>query len=192
MAMGKTSSAALVATFVALIIGSNFALADLPNVKLLDTLVFVSAFLFGFRIGAYVAILSELTWTVVSPWGFGGAITPFLVIGELLYAFAGWLSARVWRGVRPMSTNSLFMGSLLAICAFIWDIETNLGTAIIASWPNITFEKIIAWQISGIPFMLVHELSDFALGSFLAPLIILYIPRVARTYYKINPGVERT
>jgi hypothetical protein len=180
--MRRAREVAIVAGFSALIVGSNFALAEIPNVKLLDTLVFVSAFLFGFRIGASVAVVSELTWSFVSPWGIAGPITPFLVVGELIYSAAGWAASKVWGGdVRPISKRNLFIGSILAISAFIWDVETNLGTALLAFWPNITLSKIAATELYGAPFMLFHELSDFMLGALVAPVIILLLARVSKS-----------
>src|SRR5438132_13200066 len=88
-------SLAIVAAFSGLIVGSNLFLADLPDVKLLDTLVFVAAFLFGSRFRASVALVSELAWSFVSPWGIAGYVTPVLVLGEFAYARAGWPASRV-------------------------------------------------------------------------------------------------
>ena len=179
--MGAARNVATVAAFSALIVGSNFPLAEIPNVKLLDTLVFVSAFVFGFRMGASVAIISELAWSFVSPWGIAGAITPFLVAGELIYAAAGWAASRLWReDIRFLSKRNLFIGSVLAISAFIWDVETNLGTALIAFWPNVTLSKIAITELYGVPFMLFHELSDFLLGTLFAPVVISLLARLAK------------
>lgn len=176
----RSQSLAVVPIFTAMIVGSNFALAQFPNVKLLDTLVFVASFTFGFGTGAAVAVLSETIWSFVSPWGIGGAITPFLVGGELLFAAAGWGASKAWGGGRGLHWGrNVLIGSLLAISAFLWDLETNVGTALLASWPDITFARILAYEIAGIPFMLFHELSDFALGTFFAPLIMLLVPRFA-------------
>ncbi len=179
--MQTARNLAVIAAFSGLIVGSNLALADLPDVKLLDTLVFVAAFLFGFRIGGSVAVVSELAWSFISPWGIAGYITPFLVLGELIYALAGWAASRVWSGhVRPGSVDGLFIGAVLAICAFAWDIETNLGTALIAFGQGLTLERVISTELLGTPFMLFHELSDFLLGAYFAPFVILLVPRVLR------------
>jgi hypothetical protein len=178
--MLKTREVAVVAVFSAVIVGTNFALTDLLNVKLMDTLVFVAAFVYGFRIGALVGITSELVWGAVSPFGFGGYIIPFLVLGELLYAAAGSITAIVWKdNPHFFSAANLAIGSIMTICAFIWDFETNLVTALIAYWPNLTIQKIIYTEfVTGGLFMIFHELSDFLLGAFVAPLIIVYLIRL--------------
>jgi hypothetical protein len=187
--MQTSRTVAIISVFTALIISSNFALASIPNVKLMDTIVFTSAFLFGFRSGAYIAILSALIWGVVSPWGFGGYIIPFLVFGELVYALAGWWASKVWGSeVSRLSIRNFYLGAVIAISTFIWDFETNVGTAIIAFWPQITIEKILATQLFGSLFMFFHVSSNFLLGSFLAPLLIFYLTRTLspRQFQKIE------
>lgn len=169
----------IVAIFSSLIIATDFALTPVLNVKLMDTLVFASAYAFGFKIGAYVAVISELVWSFVSPYGVAGYIMPFLIGGELLFAFAGYAASKLWGGpkdLKEFSEKNIFFGAILAICAFVWDLETNIGTALIAG--AHTWEGFLAWEISGIPFMIPHELSDFALGAILAPIVIAYFYRV--------------
>ncbi|HME18119.1 MAG TPA: hypothetical protein VKF15_00085 [Nitrososphaerales archaeon] len=176
--MRRTSTVAVVAAFSALAVGSDFALAPYVNVKLMDTMVFVVAFLFGFRAGAGVAVVSETAWSFVSPWGAAGAITPFLVGGELLFAVAGWWSSRTWRDrSKPLSTHALFIGALMLVCAFLWDFETNAATALLAYWPALTLGKLLLTEGSGLPFALIHEVADFLLGMVVAPVAILAVPK---------------
>ncbi len=166
--------------FTSLILASNFALTAALNIKLEDTLVFSAAFAFGFRIGASVAILSELIWSLASPYGFGGYIIPFLVLGELLFVLAGSFASRVWRrqDLSFFSLQNFFFGGILSICAFVWDFETNLATGLLVLWPSlITMPRLLGFEIAGLPFMIPHELSDFLLGSLLAPVIIVYFWR---------------
>jgi len=174
----KSQSVAIVTVFTALIVGSDYALAGVANVKLLDSLVFLAAYLFGFRIGASVAILSESIWAYATPWGSPGPIAPFLVAGEVIYAVAGSAASRIWAresGLR--SGKSVALGGLLAICAFIWDLETELGTALIIYWPTVTIENYVRTVGIGLPFTLAHEVSDFLFGMLLVPMLILMIPR---------------
>jgi uncharacterized membrane protein len=177
----KTKDLALVAAFTALAVASDFALADIPNVKLVDPIVFSVAFVFGLEMGVYVGALSELVWGILSPYGFGGYIIPFLVGGEVLYALAGWAAAKLWAGEDSrMSTRNLYFGAALALCAFLWDLETNAGTALLSFWPSLTIQKLLATEALGIPFMVSHEVSDLLTGAVLAPLIIFYASRLAR------------
>ena len=69
---------------------------------------------------------------------------------------------------------------MLAICAFVWDLETNAGTAMLEFWPSLTPQKLLATYVVGSPFMLAHELSDLATGAVLVPFIIFYASRLAK------------
>ena len=182
--MHHTKDLTIVAVFTSLIIASDYALAPAFNVKLVDTFVFSSAYSFGFRIGAYIAILSELVWGVISPNGFGGLIIPFLVVGEVLYAFAGYSASKIWRlnEVRALSPKNLFFGATLAICAFFWDLETNLASGLL--YGAHTFIQFLPVLLAGIPFAIAHELSDFALGATLVPIVILYFSRHSNQFRK--------
>lgn len=177
--MRPTEWVAVVAVFSSLIVGSDFALTPLINVKLLDTLVFVVAFVFGFRAGGAVAVISETVWGFVSPWGSAGPILPFLVGGELLFAFAGYAASRAWGGpnFRALSLENSFLGAVLAICAFVWDFETNIATGLLAGATSLP--GLMSYEVAGVLFMIPHELSDFVLGSTLAPVVIAYSARIA-------------
>ncbi len=171
----NTRGLALVGAFTALAVASDFALVDIPNVKLVDPIVFSVAFVFGLEMGVYVGVMSEVIWGLLSPYGFGGYIIPFLVAGEVVYALAGWGASRIWRGQSArLSPRNLYLGAVLALCAFLWDIETNAGSALVAFWPGVTVQKLLTTEVLGVPFMMAHELSDLVTGAILAPLIIFY------------------
>ncbi|MDA4124951.1 MAG: hypothetical protein OK438_05825 [Thaumarchaeota archaeon] len=190
--MSDTRTLAVIPVFAALIVGSDLVLAGIPNVKLVDTLVFVSAYVYGFRVGASVGILSEFLWAYLSPWGMPGYIAPFLIAGEVVYALAGFLAAKFWKGSPGVpSGKSIFIGSILVLCAFFWDLETNLATALVQFWPTVTLAHVAATLVSGIPFMLSHEVSDFMFGMVFAPVIILLIPRLMARTQRIGFGTIR-
>ncbi|QQG48130.1 MAG: hypothetical protein HY247_05075 [archaeon] len=176
--MRRAQDVAVVGIFSALVVGSDFALYPLYGIKLMDTLVFFVAFAFGARASVGVAVISETTWSYVSPIGAAGVITPFLVGGELLFVLAGWWASKAW-GDRSklLSPNAIFIGALMLICAFVWDFETNAATALIAGWPTVTLQSVGAWELSGIPFAVVHEAADFVLGMVLIPAILMVVPR---------------
>jgi hypothetical protein len=173
----KTNTIAVISIFTAMVVGSDLALSGVSNVKLLDTLVFVSAYVFGFRVGASVGILSETIWSFVSPVGIAGAMTPFLVGGEILFAVAGWAASRLWgTEFRIASPYPVFIGALLAICAFAWDAETNAATALLGNTNLLVtmFGPLTLW------FTTAHEVSDFVFGSLVAPASIVLIPKVLK------------
>jgi len=174
---------AVVAVFSAVIVASDFALVGFANIKLMDTIVFLVAFVFGFKQGAAVAVVSETVWSIVSPWGPAGAVAPFLIAGELLFAVAGWGASKVWGTEKAgLSPTAIFIGATLAICAFVWDFETNAASALLWYWPKLTLGEVLGYELAGFvfPTPLAHELWDFALGTFMAPAAMLAAARVRR------------
>ena len=49
----------IVAVFTALSLATDYAMTGFQNIKVMDTLVFLAAFLFGFRLGIGVALLNR-------------------------------------------------------------------------------------------------------------------------------------
>ncbi len=188
MATVPARQISIIAIFTSLVIASDFALAPALNVKLMDAIVFASAYAFGFRTGAAIAILSEFIWSIVTPYGLFFPIIPFLVAGELLFVTAGYLASKIWKieNLSSLSVNGLFLGATLAICAFVWDFETNIATGLIALWPRENLWGLLAFEISGIPFMIPHELSDFILGAGLVPIIVMCSKRMTRINHRAD------
>ncbi|MGI0080783.1 MAG: hypothetical protein ACRECH_14320 [Nitrososphaerales archaeon] len=171
--MSGTRTISIVAIFTSLIIATDFGLAQFPNVKLEDTLIFSSAYAFGWKIGLGVAVLSELIWGIASPYGFGGAVIPFLVVGETVYVAGGAIASRIWgREIKKISIQNFFFGAIVAICAFLFDIETNVFTSVVGTG-HLTLIGALATVATGAWFMVAHELADFVLGAYLAPVAIV-------------------
>lgn len=82
----------LVAVFAALSLASNYAMIGIVNVKLMDTLVFLAAFLFGLRIGVGVAVVSWGVYGFINPYGADDLVLlSFLIAGECFYAITGFV-----------------------------------------------------------------------------------------------------
>ena len=180
--MSLTRSAAAIAVLTAVIVGSNLALADLPNVKLDAAVIFLTTIVFGVYAGASVAVLSELIWSQVSPWGVSGAyLLPFLISAELLYVAAGLVARRALKGRWDTARGSgaLFAG-LLVIFTFIWDVWTNLGTAILIT--NLSPGAILFVEFNPftLAFNITHELSNLVLGAAFVPATLILLPKVAK------------
>jgi hypothetical protein len=174
--------AATVAVLTALIVGSNLALSGLPNVKLDAAIIFMTTIIFGAYAGASVAVLSELTWSQVSPWGDSGAyLLPFLISAELLYVVAGLIARRALRDRWDATGNSgtLFAG-LLGIFTFIWDVWTNLGIALFST--NLSPGAILFVEFGPLtlPFNIAHEVSNLVLGAAFVPATLILLPKVAK------------
>src|SRR3989454_12315554 len=85
----------LIAVFTAISLGTNFAMIDIPNVKLMDSFVFIAAFLFGLQVGLGTAVSIWAVYGFVNPYGQDDLmLLLFLMTGECLYALAGALLSR--------------------------------------------------------------------------------------------------
>jgi len=86
---------ALIPVFTALSLATNYAMIDIPNVKLMDAFVFIAAFLFGLEVGLGTAISIWAVYGFINPYGQDDlALLLFLMAGECLYAVAGALLSR--------------------------------------------------------------------------------------------------
>jgi hypothetical protein len=87
---------ALIAVFTALSLSTNYVMIDIPNIKLMDSFVFIAAFLFGLEVGLGSAVSIWIVYAFINPWGQAGfPLFFFLVIGECFYAIAGAILRRI-------------------------------------------------------------------------------------------------
>src|SRR5437879_9694280 len=83
----RSTKVMITAVFTALALATNYALIGIPNVKIMDTLVFVAAFFFGLRLGIGVAASIWLVYGFVNPNGVDTfPMLSFLMVGECFYA----------------------------------------------------------------------------------------------------------
>lgn len=172
--VSSTRTVATIAVFVALVVGSNFALTELPNAKLDGVIVFASTVVFGAGPGGAIAILSELIWSQVSPWGPSGSyLLPFLLSGELFYVVGGCLVARFPRRGTGLADRSLLFGGALVLSTFAWDLWTNLGTALAFYGTGITSAGLLLIEFNppALLFDVIHEGTNLLLGLFIAPVL---------------------
>jgi hypothetical protein len=183
----STRTIATVAVFVALVVGSNFALAEIPDSKLDGLVIFVSTMAFGAGTAGAVALLSELIWSQVSPWGpSGSALLPFLLSGELLYVLAGVVAVRLARrsGGGLAERGALF-GGLLVVSTLGWDLWTNFGTALMyyGSAVNLSGLLLVEFNPPALLFDIAHEGTNLLLGLLVAPIVSkLMVGRLVRAF----------
>ena len=76
-------------------LATNYAMIDIPNVKLMDAFVFIAAFLFGLKVGLGTAISIWAVYGFINPYGQDDlTLLLFLMAGECLYAVSGALLSR--------------------------------------------------------------------------------------------------
>lgn len=141
---------------------------DVPNVEPIMAATMSASILLGmaggFIVGAICMLVSDL---ILGP----GIHTIYTV---LAFGFIGILSG-VWKKTRRYYVTPLVAVSL----TIIYDIITNIGFAFQFRMP------IWAALISGIPFMILHVLSNLAICSIAVPIIV----RVAAKYMVAVPVI---
>ena len=164
--MRNSRRISIIAIMAALALVGNYALVALPNVELGTTILFVTAYIFGFTIGASSAIIMSIVFSVINPWG---AFIPQIWISQVL----GWLfitAAGAIMGYELPDEENVPKGNvgLFVIGAFLtvfFDLVTNLGYA----WAfSIPYGVAV---LTGFPFMIVHMISNAVLFGGVVPIL---------------------
>jgi len=156
-----TREISVIAILVAASLASNYALIWLPNVKLMDLIVFVSGLQFGMYVGCMVGVLVWAVYGSINPYGFILPIWVGCMLSESLFGVAGGLIGK-HTTITPGSPRVFAWEMAVTgfILSFIYDVMTNLLSAVTISWFETTYLTVLAVMVSGIPFALVHEISN--------------------------------
>ena len=182
--LGGSRRVAVVALFTALAIITDYAMLPLANIKLMDTIVFVSGLVFGLNVGVSVGALTWLVYGTVNPLGSaGGPLLVILILSETVYAFLGSLARRAFSFEEVgIPARSLFWGCLGLTGAFVYDLATIITPTMMTGAPLMV---ALASLVPAVPFMLAHEVSDFFFFAVLGPILVGAILRV------VKPAVQR-
>jgi len=160
----RTRRTAAVAVMTALATALAYSTVALPNVTLMDVVVFVAGWTMGAAAGITVGCLSWLIYGVLNPYGFNPVVWASTVACEALYGLAGGLARRA---LSPHSyiglKEALLLGGLGFMATFVYDVSTNLAYAAAFNVP---------WLLAlalGAPFAVVHELSNLVIFTLAAP-----------------------
>jgi len=123
--------AAVTATLTALCLAGNYATVSLPNVKIMDMVVFSAGFCCGAPVGMMVGALSWMIYGSLNPYGFAPTVWIGTMAGESVYGLVGGLLGRSNNrdsGGRafPSRVELALWGVLLTL---IYDIITNVAYA---------------------------------------------------------------
>jgi len=152
------------ALMTALATASAYATAAIPNVTLMDVVVFVAGWTMGAAAGATVGCLSWLVYGVFNPYGFNPLVWASTTVCEALYGLAGGLTRRLLSPISHVGLRgAVLLGSLGFLATFTYDLFTNLAFAVAFNVP---------WLLAialGAPFALAHEVSNLAIFTLAAP-----------------------
>jgi len=168
-----TTKVAVTAVFTALSLGTNYLMIDVPNVKLMDSLVFIAAFLFGLKVGVATGTSIWLVYGFVNPNGQDTLLLlSFLIVGESFYSIAGALFRRTSAAAQLLTNGdyrhaTIVFGGLGLVTTFAYDALTNFGDKL--QFTNSVYQAFLIGMITGVPFALLHELSNIVFFATVVP-----------------------
>lgn len=154
---------ALIAILAAMAIGGNYALGAIPNVELSSVMVFLSGFLFGTLIGAFVGLISMTIYQLWNPWG--AFIPPIGLAVIACTMFTGIIGGILGQSLRTLTYTDkrwfLWPAVFGILTTFLFDIVTNFAYSL-----TFVVPFLIA-LIAGLPFMVIHIISNALLFGLL-------------------------
>ncbi len=182
----------VIASLVALSLATNYVLIWLPNVKIMDLIVFSSGFCFGSFVGVCTGALIWAVYGSLNPYGFDFLIWIAAMICESIYGIVGGTLRRLNPSIfekssrkRPLLINYEFaLAGLLATSAY--DLLTNLVSGISFSWlyfGSVNWPIVAGIMVSGVPFALIHEFSNAVLFFFGAVPLLLAVKELREHGY---------
>ncbi len=179
----RSTRVMITAVFTALALATNYALIGVPNVKIMDTLVFIAAFFFGFRLGISVAVSTWLVYGFVNPYGVDTFLMlSFLMLGECFYALGGlalnrsFVARDLVKGTKEYQRVSIAFGLVGLLATFAYDALTNFGSWVLGT--SSLYQAFVIGNIIGAPFSVVHEASNVIFFATIAPAILVAASRL--------------
>ncbi len=137
-----------------------------PNVEFTSVITFTVGVVFGSVFGATLGALVMLINGFLSPFGFGGLLVPFQMLGMTIIGFVGGLFKEfgifkkiTTEGTARLCVEAAVLGAFLTL---VYDIITNAGFAVTFGVP------IIAAILTGVALSVIHVSSNTILFGFLA------------------------
>jgi hypothetical protein len=147
----------------ALALLGNYVLIGFPNVELGSVVIFITSLLFGISMGLASALLSSIIFASFNPWGpFIPQIWIAQVVGWVYIAAVGGLLRTKDLHVYQGRTKMFLYGAYLTL---IFDLVTNIGYTLVYNVPYIVA------NILGLPFMVVHVLSNAFIMAIVVPIV---------------------
>jgi hypothetical protein len=161
----STVKVALLVVMAAVAIASNYLLIGVVNVKFMDLIVFACGYVLGPSFGGVLGAHIWLVYGTLNPYGFELFMLATTMTMEGLIGVSGG----VIRGVMVVGESrkpDLRLSVIGFSLTFVYDVVTNIVSALTVGIP------IPVAMVTGIPFMLVHELSNAVFFGFGGPPLI--------------------
>ncbi len=163
---------ALVAMFVALMVGSGWALAMVPNVEFVTALAFTAGATLGPVLGALTAAGGMFFFSATNPVGSGLAFPVLLaaqVVSQAVVGLLGGLFLRADTSNLIRWPQRLLITIAGLIGTVLYDGLTSISFPLFAGAPP---GEIIALLIAGLAFTAIHQVSNTLIFFLLVPRLI--------------------
>jgi len=150
---------ALISIMVAIGIGGSYALVALPNIEILSLIIFITGYLYGWKVGTVVGAVSEAIFAGFNPMG----VAPLVTYGTLIAAFTliGFIGGLLGRNNKELKINSWNMYKFAiigGILTLIFDLTTALSWIVVV--PGVSIYLTLIMQV---PFTIIHVVSNIFL-----------------------------
>lgn len=150
----------ITAIMTALALVGNYALVAVPNLELGSTVLFVTAYIFGFSMAIWSTLIMSIIFGIINPWGgFIPQIWASQVIGWFYIIIVGSIMGREGAGGKRLNPSKWELALTGAVVTFIFDQITNIGYSITFGVP------LLLAIIAAIPFTLLHVVSNSVIFS---------------------------
>jgi len=166
----NTQRLALLSVLTAVCLGLQL-LPRPMNLEFTSLISFVIGIAFGSLIGASLGASVMFVNGFLSPYGFAGVILPFQIAGMVVIGVAGGLYARMIRNRLHMGyfVETTVLGGFLTL---IYDVVTNVGTAVYLASSMPFPQALVAALIAGAVPMVMHVVwNSFLFGAATVPLV---------------------
>jgi len=171
---------ALVAMFVALMVGSGWALAMVPNVEFVTALAFTAGATLGPVLGALTGAGGMFIFSATNPVGSGLAFPVLLaaqVVSQAGVGLLGGLFSRIDTAGLIRWPQRLLIAIAGLAGTVLYDGLTSISFPLFAGAPP---SEVIALLVSGLVFTAIHQVSNALIFFLLVPRLV----QVSRKYRK--------
>jgi len=156
--------------FGTLMFCSKEILAFLPNIHLLGLLIMVTTILFRFKALISIYIFVFLEGFI---YGFATWWVPYLYIWTILWAVTMLLPQRL-----PNKVKAIIYPIVCSLSGFTFGALYAPSQALLF---GLDFNGMIAWIIAGLPYDIIHGISNFLVGFLILPITII-LDKILKKY----------
>ncbi len=154
----------------------SFLLIAVPNVEVLTITMFISGYALGAKHGIVTAFAAALLYFGFNPQG--GFFPPLLIAQVTGLSFAPVAGAYFRKitdqAVLNRAAQSVLLGAAAFIVTAVYDLLSNLAFPLVMRMPGVA---ITGFLIAGIPFAVIHILSNIFIFIFAAPVLLDLVKR---------------